>query len=525
VWFSLIINVPDEKINQTSKYITSYWDELINPPDKANKDLPIPNPYVTPSKKFNAFFYWDTYFTILGLFVDDHYKLAVGSVKNFIAEIEKMGFIPNYNGPGWISKTRSQPPFFSQMVLELFSMSNDITLLKEFIEPLEKEYTYWTSPPKLFKFGLARYFDTSFFAKFQHYSAMAESGWDFTNRFRNIKESLPVDLNTLLALQERTIWQILGIIGNGSAEETEKWKSLFKKRTDLINQYMWDENRKFFYDFSTAQNRPEKSSSLAGYFPMWANLLDDERAAWCAKKLEEFLKLGGLATTLDDKIDGFRVLMKFKGLQWCYPAGWAPLHWIVIKGLSNYNYDIVAAEASLRFLRLVSEIFNEKGVIFEKYNVVDKNTKVKAAYSMHTGFGWTNSVFQTLLARIIMGIEPELNLGFRFSPRIPDEWQNKEISVSFNNYPKLGLNLALTIEDKRKEEQIIEYLITVNKPIEVELRFFKKEENPFTSILINDEEQLNEFNIETIGNSIERKTIATASAISLKSGENKISIS
>ncbi|MDD1777118.1 MAG: hypothetical protein LUQ65_03045, partial [Candidatus Helarchaeota archaeon] len=185
----------------------------MNSPEKANKDLPLPNPYVTPSKKFNAFFYWDTYFTILGLFLDDHYKLAEGSVKNFIAEIDKMGFIPNYNGPGWISTTRSQPPFFSQMVLELFALTNNKGLLQEFIEPLKKEYKFWTTPPKLFQFGLTRYYDTSLFSRFQQYSTIAESGWDFTNRFRYIKKSLPVDLNSLLALLERAVGQVLEILG------------------------------------------------------------------------------------------------------------------------------------------------------------------------------------------------------------------------------------------------------------------------------------------------------------------------
>jgi len=446
-------------------------------------------------------------------------------VKNFITEIEKMGFIPNYNGPGWISKTRSQPPFFSQMVLELYALTDDKTLLQEFIESLKKEYEFWTTPPKLFQLGLTRYYDTSLFSKFQQYSTIAESGWDFTNRFRDIKKSLPVDLNSLLALLEKTVGQFLEILGNRNAEEAKKWEQLFKKRVDLINQYMWDDSRKFFYDFSTVRNGPEKSSSLAGYFPLWAEIVDRERATWCVKKLEEFLKPGGLTTTLDDKIDGFWIFKWLLHLQWCYPAGWAPLHWIVIKGLCNYDYDILAAEASLRFLQLVSEIFAEKGVIFEKYNVVDKSTVVKAAYAMHTGFGWTNSIFQTLLGRIILGLEPKLNAGFRFSPRIPEKWQYQTISASFNNYPKLGLNLALTIEDKRKEERILEYTMTLNKASEVELRFFKKAGETFTSISINNEERFSEFKIEEIGNSIEKKVIAVANTITLGSGQNKIIIS
>ena len=215
--------------------------------------------------------------------------------------------------------------------------------------------------------------------------------------------------------------------------------------------------------------------------------------------------------------------MKPLGLQWYYPVSWAPLQWIVNKGLCNYDYDILAAEAALHFLSMVADLFHEKDNLFEKYNVVDKSIKVKAAYGMHTGFGWTNSIFQTLLTRIILGIEPNLISGFKFSPRIPALWQQQTLTASFNNYPKLGLNLSLKIEDKRNEDQTLEYSIKVNKVIEIEMRFFKKAPESFQSILINDEERINDFQIELVGNTIEKKTIAISKeSIHLKSSQNNV---
>ncbi|MHA1299930.1 MAG: trehalase family glycosidase [Candidatus Helarchaeota archaeon] len=522
----MLIDTPDKKINKTSSYITNYWEELINPADRSHKILPIPNPYITPSKKFNAIFYWDNYFEILGIIIDNRYDLAKKSVENFIHEIDKFGFVPNYNGPQGISKTRSQPPFLSSMVLELFSISNDKEILQNFLEPIKKEYEYWTRPPKLFRYGLSRYYDTSFFSKFQPFSTMAESGWDFTNRFRNIKKSLPVDLNTLLSLYEKDLALIIEIIGISNAEEKKKWEVQYNKRINLIDKYMWNQNQKFFFDYSTQRNKTEKSSSLAGFFPLWANSTGPDKAESCAKKAYDFLNAGGFVTTLDAKIDGWWKFMGLFGLQWCYPVGWAPLQWIVNKGLCNYNYDSIAAEASWRYLSMIADIFMEKGEIFEKYNIVDKSIKVKAPQGMDTGFGWTNSIFQTLLTRIILGIEPNLFSGFKFSPRIPTVWQYQDISASFKNYPKLGLNLTLKIEDERNDEKLINYLFNVNKSIEIDMRFFNTEGENFQSILLNNEEQINSFKIEEFRSSVEKKTIATSiKPMLLKEGHNSIIVS
>lgn len=519
------INTPNDKINETSKYISNYWDELINPSDKTHKNVPVSNPYITPSKKFNALFYWDTYFQNLGLLIDNKYNLAKGCAENFIDEIKILGFIPNFNGPGWLSKTRSQPAFFCPIVYELYKVSEDKELLEKFIEYITIEYKYWTTPPKLYKYGLTRYYDTSFWSKLQPYSTIAESGWDITNRWRYPKKSLPIDLNTLLYLYEIYIPKFLRQLGRLTKEEEEKWENLREKRLESIEKYMWDDNREFYYDYSVKKGDSERSTSISGFFPLWGNIINDEKAELCVKKgRDAFLYPGGFVTTLDNKIKGFLKLLWFMGLQWCYPIGWAPMQWIVIKGLCNYHFDNFASNTSLMFLEMVSDIFEKEDAIYEKYDVVEKSIEgIKAHYKMHKGFGWTNAVFQALLARIICGIKPIFPEDIFFAPRIPKAWEKSTITVSFKNYPKLDLDLSIEIQDKSESENRSKYIIDISKQIKMSFKFFKEIECDFESILINNQESIDLFNIKKIENSIENKIIAQSSnKILLKRGKNTI---
>jgi neutral trehalase len=42
--------------------------------------------------------FWDSYFALLGLVLQGKWQLAREIVKGFVAEIEELGIIPNYNG-------------------------------------------------------------------------------------------------------------------------------------------------------------------------------------------------------------------------------------------------------------------------------------------------------------------------------------------------------------------------------------------------------------------------------------------
>ena len=102
-------------------FILENWNKTVrtNTADEGSL-IGLPEPYTVPciSGTFQEMYYWDTYFTNIGLILSDEVKQAVNNVENVAYLIEKYGKMPNGNSTGFLN--RSQPPFFSQMVREIF---------------------------------------------------------------------------------------------------------------------------------------------------------------------------------------------------------------------------------------------------------------------------------------------------------------------------------------------------------------------------------------------------------------------
>ena len=124
--------------------------------------LYLPNRYVVPGGRFNEMYGWDSYFILLGLVSDHRDDLARGIVENFFFEIENYGAILNANRTYYF--TRSQPPFLSSMIREVYESApegkRDRAWLERAYGYAVRDHALWTSPihqdPKT---GLARYHD------------------------------------------------------------------------------------------------------------------------------------------------------------------------------------------------------------------------------------------------------------------------------------------------------------------------------------------------------------------------------
>jgi alpha,alpha-trehalase len=99
--------------------------------------LALPYPYIVPGGRFGEVYYWDSYFTMLGLKESDEIDMIEDMIKNFASLIDRYGFIPNGNRSYYLS--RSQPPFFSLMV-ELLAEVKGNGVYEELPSALEKEY-------------------------------------------------------------------------------------------------------------------------------------------------------------------------------------------------------------------------------------------------------------------------------------------------------------------------------------------------------------------------------------------------
>ena len=402
------------------------WAVLTRKPDEAGGSLiPLPHPYIVPGGRFREIYYWDSYFTMLGLQASGRTDMIQHMVDNFAYLIDTVGYIPNGNRTYFLG--RSQPPFFSLMVKLL---PNENTLQK-YLPQLEKEYNFWMKGKELLTTLrcaahrvvllpdgsiLNRYWDASNTPRpeaykedvelshqsaqkpeelFRHLRAAAESGWDFSSRwFKDINsfgsihttDIIPVDLNCLLYHLEQTLAQAFTLSKNLS--EANAYQSLADKRKDAIINYCWNEERKFFFDFDFISQKQKEQHTLAAAFPLFFKIATQKQADFTADYLHKFfLKPGGMTTTLNHS-----------GQQWDAPNGWAPLQWITYKGLKNYGLHNVANQLKNHWTHANSKVYKQTGKMTEKYDVHSENATASGGeYPNQDGFGWTNGVYLALM--------------------------------------------------------------------------------------------------------------------------------
>ena len=407
------------------------WSVLTRQPDKVSGSLiPLPYPYIVPGGRFGEIYYWDSYFTMLGLRASGKIDMIENMVKNFAHLIDKIGFIPNGNRTYYIG--RSQPPFFSLMV-KLLSEERGKTVLTDYLPLLEKEYNFWmkgaaelsennpalhhavrmpggeimnrywdendTPRPESYRedVELTHLSDQNPGTLYRHLRAGAESGWDYSSRwFKDGKsfntihttEIIPVDLNCLLYQHELLMAEAYQL--NNDEKNYSKYKSLADKRKNAIHKYCWSEALNFFTDYDLIEKKIKKSLTLAGITPLFFCIANETQAAQTALLIKnKFLQPGGLVTTLETT-----------GQQWDAPNGWAPLQWMAVIGLKKYNQHELADEIAKRWIKLNTGVFKRTGKLMEKYNVV--NTHLEAGggeYAGQDGFGWTNGVLLALISK------------------------------------------------------------------------------------------------------------------------------
>src|SRR5258705_5983363 len=126
-----------------TQHIEMLWNELTRQPDEAAGSLiPLPFSYIVPGGRFREIYYWDSYFTMLGLQVSRRVDMIQHMVDNFSYLIDHIGYIPNGNRTYFLG--RSQPPFYSLMI-QILREEKGMEILMKYLPELEKEYRFWMS--------------------------------------------------------------------------------------------------------------------------------------------------------------------------------------------------------------------------------------------------------------------------------------------------------------------------------------------------------------------------------------------
>ncbi|TWB11150.1 alpha,alpha-trehalase [Gluconacetobacter diazotrophicus] len=424
---------PNESVRD---YISGMWEVLSRPPDTLvahSSLLPLPETYVVPGGRFSELYYWDTYFTMIGLYEDGRIDLMRGMVRDIASLIDRYGHMPNGSRTYYLS--RSEPPFFALMI-DLLAMHDGQVAYTTFLPELQREYDYWMDGADRVAPGAAwrhvvrlpdgtlmnRHWDDMDTPRdesfpqdiataaqssrpaaqtYRDLRAGAETGWDYSSRWLadghsmatiHTTDLLTIELNCLIAHLEQTLSHAYDLRGNKA--QADRYATLATARIDAIRRVLWDPKRGAFFDYDWKTRTLSPVLSAATAMPLFLQMATPEQARAVAETMRtKLLKVGGLTAT--DHVSG---------QQWDSPNGWAPEQWMAIKGLNQYGLDDLAQQIASRWMERVIGTYEKSGVLLEKYDVVNPSIsptggKGGGEYPMQVGFGWTNGTLLGLMNR------------------------------------------------------------------------------------------------------------------------------
>ena len=414
-----------------TQHIDLLWDQLTHTTTSAppySSLLPLPEPYVVPGGRFRELYYWDSYFTMLGLVESGRHDLALHMVRDFASLIDMYGHVPNGTRTYYLS--RSQPPFFFAMV-GLLSSDDPAASYAHYLPQLRREYAFWMQGEKGLGRGMVhrrvvampdgavlnRYWDDADTPRDESYRedtglakrsgripaqlyrdvrAAAESGWDFSSRWFadgktletiDTTEIIPIDLNSLLFGLEQAIGS--GCARVHDAACVKEFDHRATARRAAVNRYLWDSAGGVFRDYRWVKQAQVPRLSAATLYPLFVALASKEQAAAVAATVSrDLLKAGGIVTT-----------PLVSGQQWDAPNGWPPLQWIGVSGFRHYAIAPLADSVACRWMVSVNRVYAQSSKLVEKYDVMTTGRVGGGGeYPLQDGFGWTNGVMRKLMA-------------------------------------------------------------------------------------------------------------------------------
>lgn len=414
-----------------AEHIHALWDDLTRETiavPAGSSALTLPCRYVVPGGRFRELYYWDSYFTMLGLARSGRQDLVEDMIADFGSLIERYGHIPNGTRTYYLS--RSHPPFFYLMAG--LSQDDSVAGRRQRLDWMTAEHRYWMAGEDMIAAGeeharvvrladgalLNRYWDDCAQPRDESWiedvdlaheapdrvaadvwrdlRAAAESGWDFSSRWLGDGRTLatirttrivPVDLNSLMYGLESAIAD--AHVGAGDDDAAASFAARATARAAAVETHLWNEASGHYADYDLDTRVARDGPNAAMTFPLFAGIAKPGRAKRTAVAVERLLAPGGLNTS-DTRT----------GQQWDAPNGWAPLQWIAVAGLARYGEDRLAGEITARWLAMVERQYLTTGQLFEKYDVETGLAGGGGEYPVATGFGWTNGVTLQMLAGV-----------------------------------------------------------------------------------------------------------------------------
>jgi hypothetical protein len=270
------------------------------------------------------------------------YSLATGTKKTKI--IYKGRPVPEPNPK--LTLDCLNHPIFAWAELESYRLTGDKKRLQQVWEPLVQ---YYAALEKYLKQGNGLYI----------------TDWaSMDNATRNIylkSGGTGIDISSEMVLFTRNLAEIATILNKPS--QARQYNRQAEELSALINKYMWDEKRKFYFDL-TLEGERAPVKSIAAFWTLLSKVASESQAEALTAELENpntFSTTHRVPTLAADE-PGFDPY----GGYW-NGAVWAPTDKMVVAGLEKYGYQELARKIALNHLQNVVEIFKDTGTVWENY--------------------------------------------------------------------------------------------------------------------------------------------------------------
>ena len=397
-------------MHEVRTYILHNWTKTFHSPSEMKGDFTVPKPYVSPSidGRYTDLYYWDVYFTNLGLLADGFLEQVENNLENMAWFIDTLGYVPNAN----TLIDHSQPPLFCSAVYDYYTRTSNPAVIHKFLPYILKEYEFWQTQRQA-PFKLTRFFtQANEQTKMLYYEnvhervfetredkaeqlclaediiSIAESGADFHPRFATKRSGidagsfLHLDANCFLYEMESKIAKMLSVIHDNPRPFLRRAKA----RKQRIRRYLYDRKQKLYLDYNFVDKQFSNVISAVSLYPYALGISKDKKGL--RKVLQTLEYEHGIAFA------PYRNASVY--YQWDYPCMWPPVVYFTFSALVNLRLFSDAKRIAEKYVRTVDENFATTGRLWEKYDAVSGGIGQSAEYETPAMLGWTAGVYAYL---------------------------------------------------------------------------------------------------------------------------------
>lgn len=297
---------------------------------------------------------WDSVFHAIGHRNLDP-KLAEGLILSIFPAQLQNGFIPHCSSVDFSSDI-TQPPVIAWGSYIVYKKSGNKDFLRKVFEANGKFLSWCQTNRRDTEEELYTWLTQE-----DKNCRCDESGMDNSPRFDIASRLQAIDFSCFMANDVRFMAKIADELGDTSSKEYfEKWYEEIKK---AINNKLWCEEDKLYYDYDLKNKRLHKVQSVASFLPLFAGVCSEERAKGLVEHLNnpnEFKTPFSIPSI--SKCDA-----TYGSDMWRGPV-WINYNYMLIEALADYGFRALSDEIKENTIFVLDYWYKRTGTVFEYYD-------------------------------------------------------------------------------------------------------------------------------------------------------------